>query len=135
MDVAYMVAQWERVRVGLLETIDKFRDAELDFKPFSTAWSLRQLMLHIAQEERGEFQYGIAQTLDTFPPEYDPQQYPTLAACRRERISLRHGRFAGQVISTFVRSVGVEPPLPIGSAQVSSPIDPNQASQTGLHTR
>src|SRR5262245_20165252 len=76
MDVAYIVAQWERVRAGLIETIDKFRDDELDFKPFATAWSLRQLMLHIAQEERGEFQYGILQTLDAFPSEYDPQQYP-----------------------------------------------------------
>ena len=82
MDVAYIVAQWERVRSGLLETIDKFGDAELDFKPFPAAWSVRQLMLHIAQEERGEFQYGIAQSLDAFPPEHDPQKYPTVATIK-----------------------------------------------------
>ena len=76
MDVAYIVAQWERVRAGLLETIDKFRDDELDFKPFATAWSLRQLMLHIAQEERGEFQYGIVQTLDAFPSRLVRRQGP-----------------------------------------------------------
>lgn len=37
-------------------------------------------MLHIAQEENGEFNYGITQTLTEFPPDYDPQEYPTLAA-------------------------------------------------------
>jgi uncharacterized damage-inducible protein DinB len=79
MDVTYIVAHWERVRAGLLETIDKFDDDELEFKPFAAAWSVRQLILHIAQEERGEFQYGIAQTLDAFPPEYHPQEYPTIA--------------------------------------------------------
>src|SRR5262245_10834934 len=83
MDVVYIIAQWERVRAGLLETIDKFGDDELDFKPFAAAWTVRQLMLHIAQEERGEFQYGIVQTLDAFPPEYDPQDYPTTATIKK----------------------------------------------------
>jgi uncharacterized damage-inducible protein DinB len=77
-----MVAHWERVRTGLIETIDKFRDDELDFKPFAAAWSVRQLMLHIAQEERGEFQFGVTQTLTAFPPEYDPQEYPTTLAIK-----------------------------------------------------
>jgi uncharacterized damage-inducible protein DinB len=82
MDWGYMIAHWERVRAGLIETIDKFRDEELDVQPFTAAWSVRQIMLHIAQEEYGEFHYGIAQTLDAFPAAYPIQEYPTKAAIR-----------------------------------------------------
>lgn len=39
-------------------------------------------MLHIAQEENGEFNYGIVQTLDDFPPAYNPQDYPTIASIK-----------------------------------------------------
>lgn len=60
-----------------METIDKFRDDELDYKPYATSWSVRQIMLHIAQEEHGEFGYGIAQTLPDFPAEYATGDYPT----------------------------------------------------------
>jgi uncharacterized damage-inducible protein DinB len=80
MDSEYLLAHWRSVRAGLLDTIAKFRDEELDFKPFAAAWSVRQLMLHIAHEEHGEFAYGIVQTLPEFPPEYSTQAYPTLAA-------------------------------------------------------
>lgn len=78
MNVNYFLDHWNNVRTGLLETIDKFDQAELDFKPYAGGWSVRQLILHIAQEEHGEFSYGIRQVLDEFPPEYDPQRYTTL---------------------------------------------------------
>src|SRR6185503_15460009 len=77
MDPAYLTRYWNSVRAGLLETIDKFRDDELNFRPFSESWSVRQVMLHIAQEERGEFACGIAQTLAEFPGDYLPGAYPT----------------------------------------------------------
>ncbi len=79
MDSEYLLTRWRNVRAGLLDTIAKFRDEELDFKPYATAWSVRQLMLHIMHEEYGEFAYGIVQTLAEFPPEYDAQAYLTLA--------------------------------------------------------
>jgi uncharacterized damage-inducible protein DinB len=82
MQVEYLVRRWNNVRAGLLATIDKFRDEELDFKPFAAAYSVRQLILHIAQEEHGEFGYGIVQTLDEFPPEYHAPDYATLESIK-----------------------------------------------------
>jgi len=77
-----LVDRWSNVRARLLETVDKFSDSELDFRPFATSWSVRSLMLHIANEENGEFNYGLTQTLPEFPPEYDPQLYPNRAALK-----------------------------------------------------
>ncbi|MGC1377809.1 MAG: DinB family protein [Anaerolineales bacterium] len=82
MYLEYLPSHWAGVRAGLIETLDKFRDEELDFKPFPASWSVRQLMLHIAQEENGELNYGITQTLAGFPPDYDPQDYATVASIR-----------------------------------------------------
>ena len=78
VSVSQLLEHWRTVRAGLLETIGKFRDEELNFKPFATAWTVRQLMLHIAQEERGEFAYGITQALSEFPPEYILADYPVI---------------------------------------------------------
>ena len=83
MDLDYLTARWRNVRAGLLATIAKFRDEELDFKPYAAAWSVRQLMLHIAHEEHGEFAYGIVQSLGEFPPEYDTRAFPTRAVINR----------------------------------------------------
>ncbi len=70
MNLQYVVARWEGVRSGLIETVNKFHDEELDFKPFAASWSAGQIMLHIAQEENGEFNYGITRMLPEFPAEY-----------------------------------------------------------------
>jgi uncharacterized damage-inducible protein DinB len=80
MDLEYLVSHWASVRAGLLETIGKFRADELDFRPFATSWSARQTILHIAQEEHGEFSYGILQVLEAFPGEYDPRDYRNKAS-------------------------------------------------------
>jgi uncharacterized damage-inducible protein DinB len=63
----------------LLATIEKVGDDDLSFMPYPGAWSVQRLLLHIAQEEHGEFGYGIAQTLVGFPSDYPPEQYPTIA--------------------------------------------------------
>jgi uncharacterized damage-inducible protein DinB len=80
MDLAYLISHWRSVRAALLETVDKLADAELDFQPYSGAWTVRALLLHIAQEERGEFAYGIMRGLPDFPSEYPVDAYPTVAA-------------------------------------------------------
>jgi len=80
MDPAYLLARWESVRAGLLETTAKFGDDDLTFTPYPGAWTVQRLLLHIAQEEHGEFGYGIAQTLSEFPPDYSPKEYPTVAS-------------------------------------------------------
>jgi uncharacterized damage-inducible protein DinB len=82
MDLDYMISHWANVRTALLETIDKFSDEELDFRPYPTAWTVRQLMLHIAHEEHGEFDYGILQTLEAFPEEYNVLDYRSVEAIK-----------------------------------------------------
>jgi uncharacterized damage-inducible protein DinB len=80
MDLAYLASHWANVRAGLIATIDKFGDGELDFQPFPTSWTARQIMLHVAQEENGELNLGITQTMAEFPPEYPIEDYPSRAA-------------------------------------------------------
>jgi uncharacterized damage-inducible protein DinB len=75
MDITTITSHWKAVRAGLYETITRFADTELDFKPFPASWSAKQIMLHIAQEEYGEFAYGITQEIGEFPPEYNPEEY------------------------------------------------------------
>jgi hypothetical protein len=59
MDLAYLTSHWAAVRAALLESVDRLADSELDFQPYPDARTVRALLLHIAQEERGEFAYGI----------------------------------------------------------------------------
>ena len=80
--VQNLVDRWSNVRTRLLETVDKFTDTELDFRPFPSSWSVRSLMLHIAHEENGEFNHGLTQTLAEFPPEYELAEYPNRAALK-----------------------------------------------------
>jgi uncharacterized damage-inducible protein DinB len=63
----------------LQSTLDKFTDADLEFKPFPQAMSVRELMLHIAHEEYGEFRLGIVQDIPEFPPAYPLEEYPSVA--------------------------------------------------------
>jgi uncharacterized damage-inducible protein DinB len=81
-NVSLLASRWQAVRSGLLETVDKFTDGDLDFKPFPTSWTVRQIMLHIAQEERGELGLGIVRSLTEFPAAYDPGDYPTVKAIK-----------------------------------------------------
>ena len=39
--VQNLLDRWANVRARLLETVDKFADNELDFRPFLTTWSVR----------------------------------------------------------------------------------------------
>jgi uncharacterized damage-inducible protein DinB len=89
-----LLNRWSNVRARLVETVEKFADDELDFQPFPTSWTVRLLMLHIAHEENGEFNYGITQTLSDFPPEYDPLQYPNRAALQALMQTVHAGSLA-----------------------------------------
>jgi uncharacterized damage-inducible protein DinB len=77
MKIDWVISTWDRVRDGLIETIQKFTEDELDFIPFEGGYSVGQILLHIAQEERGEIQYGITGELDAFPSDYSRAEYPT----------------------------------------------------------
>lgn len=82
MDKRYLTSQWGSVREALDTTLDKFADADPDFKPFPGAMSVRELILHIAHEENGEFHLGIVQDIQEFPAPYPAEEYPSLAQIR-----------------------------------------------------
>jgi len=77
-----MLSHWEQIRAKLLETIDKFGDEELPYKPFEASWSVGEIMLHIANEEEGEFRYGVTQELKEWPSEYRAEDYPTIESTK-----------------------------------------------------
>ncbi len=79
MEASHVLAFWSGIRQGLGDTIGKFSDEELDYVPFEGSFSVRQIMLHIAQEELGEIQYGLTRKLGEFPPAYEQEDYPTIA--------------------------------------------------------
>jgi uncharacterized damage-inducible protein DinB len=82
MNASELMQLWDRVRAGLLATIDKFQDQDLDYTAFQGGYSVRQIMLHIAQEELGEIQYGITHTLDEFPSDFQEALFPTISAIK-----------------------------------------------------
>jgi uncharacterized damage-inducible protein DinB len=77
MKIAKIIQYWNQIRQGLLETMAKFSDEELNFVAFENGYSVRQIIMHIAQEELGEIQYGITRQLDQFPDPYQEEAYPT----------------------------------------------------------
>ena len=82
MNIAKIVQFWNQIRKGLIETIEKFTDEELDYVAYENGYSVRQIILHIAQEEYGEIQYGITREIDEFPPEYQEDAYPTIESLK-----------------------------------------------------
>ena len=67
MKAATIVQTWDRIREGLIGTIEKFTEDDLDYIAFENGYSVRQIILHIAQEEYGEIQYGLTRKIDAFP--------------------------------------------------------------------
>jgi uncharacterized damage-inducible protein DinB len=73
---------WEQVRQQLYETIDKFQESELTYQPFSTSWTVGQIMLHIAEVE--ELWIGSIVLKEATPSlEYELADYPTKAKIKR----------------------------------------------------
>jgi uncharacterized damage-inducible protein DinB len=73
---------WGQIRKSLIETIDKFAYGDLSFIPVEDGYSVRQIILHIAHEEYGEIQYGLAHAIDEFPPEYREDEYQTIESMK-----------------------------------------------------
>jgi uncharacterized damage-inducible protein DinB len=78
MDQEKLIQIWKQLRVGLLDTIAKFNKEDLDFVPFEGSYSVREIILHIAQEEDGEIQYGLTRKLDEFPAHFPVAEYLTV---------------------------------------------------------
>jgi len=77
-----LAAYWSRVREGLYTTLDLLKDEELDLMVYPDGRTPRQIALHLAQEELGEFAFGITRALPEFPPDYDPAAYPDLESVK-----------------------------------------------------
>jgi uncharacterized damage-inducible protein DinB len=69
MKIAELRDHWRQVRTGLEEVLAKYQDADLSEIPYPGAWSISQLMLHIAFEEEVEIQYGLSRQIKEFPVE------------------------------------------------------------------
>jgi uncharacterized damage-inducible protein DinB len=82
MKVTKIAQFWNQIRKGLVDTIEKFTNEDLDFVAYENGYSVRQVILHIAQEEYGEIQYGIIREIDEFPPLYEEDSYPTIESIK-----------------------------------------------------
>ncbi len=82
MKLTQLFSHWKGVRTGLLEIIEKFNDDELDHKPYEGAWSVGEIILHIANAEDGWFRYVIQRQVDEWPNEHTLKNYPTMEAIK-----------------------------------------------------
>ena len=87
----HLMSHWQAICADLLETIDKFNDRELSFVPYGGAWSVGQILRHIAHEEEIEIHYGLTRQTTEFPPEYGAEDYPTLESIKALLAEV-HGR-------------------------------------------
>jgi uncharacterized damage-inducible protein DinB len=94
-----LISHWSAVRADLLATVRKFSEDELRYVPFPNAYSVGQLMLHIAHEEEIEVRYGITRELSDVPPAFSLQDYSTVNAIERV-MTETHER-----TETFLRSL------------------------------
>jgi uncharacterized damage-inducible protein DinB len=76
MKLNVMFSHWEQVHRDLLWTIDQFNDEELDFVPFEGSWSVKQIILHIADCE-DNWLHGVVQGIYQPWIGYPADEYPT----------------------------------------------------------
>jgi uncharacterized damage-inducible protein DinB len=81
MNALELFGHWHEVREGLVQTLDKLTDEQLDFVPRKGLWSLGTVARHIADAEEGWFRYVVACERADWP-HYSAQQYPTVKAVK-----------------------------------------------------
>jgi uncharacterized damage-inducible protein DinB len=94
MKAAKIIQIWSQIRGGLLETINKFTDEDLNYIAFENGYSVKQIMLHIAHEEYGEIQYGLTHKLNEFPSPFRESEYQGLESVRALLASVHHETIA-----------------------------------------
>jgi len=70
-------AHWKQIRAGFLATTDQFQEEELYYKPYEGAWSVGEILLHIANAEQGWFRYAVTGEFDEWPSGHTLENYPT----------------------------------------------------------
>jgi uncharacterized damage-inducible protein DinB len=82
MLAALINEKWAGVRAGLLTVVDGFSAADLAYRPFSNAYSVAELILHVAHEEDIEVGWGLSGRLPDMPPTYGAADFNTGEAIR-----------------------------------------------------
>ncbi len=77
MSLQKTFSHWKSIRSGLITTLEKFNDADLEFKPFPGSWSVKQIALHIAEAEDGWFRFAVNRELDQWP-EYRLEEFSSI---------------------------------------------------------
>src|SRR6185436_10540576 len=75
-----LLEKWSSVRSGLIETLSRFEADELTFRPFAGAYSVADLALHVAHEERIEVHWGLMRSLGDLPEAYDAASLVDIAS-------------------------------------------------------
>ena len=75
-------AHWKQIRTGLLATMDQFQEEELHYKPFEGAWSVGEILLHIANAEQGWFRYAVTGEFGEWPSGHTLENYPTFESIK-----------------------------------------------------
>jgi uncharacterized damage-inducible protein DinB len=73
---------WSRIREGSLLTIGKFTDHDLGYCAVKDGYSVKEIILHIAHEEYGEIQYGLAKGIPEFPAPFPGDSYQDLESLK-----------------------------------------------------
>ena len=85
-----LFSHWEQVRADLYATIDKFREDELGYIPFTGSWSVGQIMLHIAECE-DHWLHALVRHEFEPPVDYQLSEYPDKATIKQV-LSAAHNR-------------------------------------------
>lgn len=64
MNPAALFSPWKAIRKDLIAMIDLFTIEEMDYRPFSSSWSVREIFLHIAETE----DFWIREVVQKQPP-------------------------------------------------------------------
>lgn len=73
----WVFLHWDLVREGLIETINRFEEAELAYMPYPNSWSVGEIILHIASAENGWFQYVVQRRYSLWPKDFMFKDYPS----------------------------------------------------------
>ena len=118
MKLSHIFSHWVRVRKGLLEMIDNFNEEDLSFVPYDGAWSVKDILFHIATAEDGWFRYCVTKEVGEWPSDIETEDYST-AESLKTLLAEIHSRTVSNLgttdISEFDRVVelpwGPEVPL------------------------
>ena len=75
MNLAKVFSHWDQIRKDLISIVELFNDDELDYVPFPNSWSVREILLHIANTEEGWFQYVVRRDFDQWPEVHLVEDY------------------------------------------------------------